>query len=51
MADTKIKALISEAYTRAKIILSDNKDKIEKITEVLLEKEYLSKEEFDEMMK
>ncbi len=50
MADTKIKALISDAYSRAKTILSDNKEKIEKITEVLLEKEYLSKEEFDEMM-
>ena len=51
MADQKIKALISDAYTKAKKILSDNKEKIEKITEALLEKEYLSKEEFDEMMK
>ena len=51
MADHKIKALISDAYTKAKKILSDNKDKIQKITEVLLEKEYLSKEEFDDMMK
>lgn len=51
MADHKIKALISDAYIKAKTILSDNKEKIEKITEVLLEKEYLSKEEFDDMMK
>lgn len=51
MADHKIKQLIADAYTKAKTILSDNKDRIEKITEVLLEKEYLSKEEFDDMMK
>lgn len=51
MADHKIKQLIADAYMKAKAILSDNKEKIEKITVVLLEKEYLSKEEFDEMMK
>ena len=51
MADHKIKQLIADAYAKAKTILSDNKEKIEKITTVLLEKEYLSKEEFDEMMK
>ena len=51
MADHKIKQLIADAYAKAKAILSDNKEKIEKITTVLLEKEYLSKEEFDEMMK
>ena len=50
MADHKIKALIADAYKKAKKILSDDKEKIEKITEVLLEKEYLSKEEFDAMM-
>ena len=51
MADHKIKQLITYAYAKAKQILSDNREKIEKITTVLLEKEYLSKEEFDEMMK
>lgn len=50
MADHKIKQLIADAYKKAKEILTDNKDKVEKITTVLLEKEYLSKEEFDEMM-
>lgn len=50
MADHKIKALIANAYVKAKKILTKDKAKIEKITTVLLEKEYLSKEEFDEMM-
>lgn len=51
MADHKIKALIADAYKKAKKILTENKKQIEEITKVLLEKEYLSKEEFDEMMK
>ena len=50
MADHKIKALIADAYKKAKKILTENKKQIENITKVLLEKEYLSKEEFDEMM-
>ena len=50
MADHKIKALIADAYGKAKKILTKEKLKIETIATVLLEKEYLSKEEFDEMM-
>ena len=50
MADVKIKALIADAYHKAKTILTENKEKIEHIMTVLLEKESLSKEEFDEMM-
>ncbi len=51
MADSKIKKLISDAYMRAHKILEENREKVERITTVLLEKEYLSKEEFEEMMK
>ena len=50
MSDKKIKALIADAYDKAIQILTDNKDKIETITSVLLEKEALSKEEFAELM-
>ena len=51
MADHKIKALISDAYSKAKKILTKDKAKIELITNRLLETESLSREEFEEMMK
>ena len=50
MADHKIKALIADAYTKAKKILTKDKAKIEKITTALLATESLSREEFEEMM-
>ena len=50
MADHKIKALIADAYTKAKKILTKHKARIETIANVLLEKEALSREEFEEMM-
>ena len=50
MADHKIKALIADAYTKAKKILTKDKAKIELITSKLLDTESLSREEFEEMM-
>lgn len=50
MADHKIKQLIVDAYMKAKTILSDHKQSIEAITTVLLERESLSREEFEEML-
>ena len=51
IADTKIKALLTHAYSQAKKILSDHKVQVESIVSVLLDKEYLSREEFEELMK
>lgn len=50
LADVKIKKIISECYASAKKILSKNKKKIEKIAVILLEKEYLDREEFEALM-
>ena len=48
--DEKIKQYISDCYKEAKKIIEDNKDLIEKMSKVLLEKEYLTKEEFNKLM-
>ncbi len=44
--DEKIKEILHQAYQKAKNIISKNKDKIQKLAQILLEKEYLTKEEF-----
>jgi ATP-dependent Zn protease len=51
LVDKKIKVYLQEAYEKAKKILKANKDLINKMAEILLEKEYLSSDEFVEMMK
>lgn len=48
--DNKIKELISTAYQRAIKILQENKETISKLSEILLEKEYLTKQEFLSIM-
>jgi len=50
LLDQKIKSYLENAYTKAKTILIENKDLIEKMCKILLEKEYLSSEEFVQMM-
>jgi len=49
--DFKIKQIIKECYEKSKEIIIENKQKIEKISTILLEKEYLDREEFEELMK
>ncbi len=49
--DKKVKELLKNAYEKAKKIIKDNKEKIEILAKVLLEKEYLTKEEFETIMK
>ncbi len=49
--DEKIKYYISECYTKSKNIIIKNKKIIENMSKILLEKEYLTKEEFIELMK
>jgi cell division protease FtsH len=48
--DREIKSLIEERYTYSKGILTDNRDMIEEIVKVLLEKETLDEKEFEEIM-
>ena len=50
LADQKIKDLIKTAYIKAKKILENNSDLIHVMAEILLEKEYINRTEFEEMM-
>jgi len=45
--DSQVSTIIDEAYDRAKDILTQKKDMLEKIVAVLLEKETIEKEEYD----
>jgi cell division protease FtsH len=49
--DKKIKDYLQSSYKKAKAILKANEELINKMANILLEKEYLSSEEFLEMMK
>ena len=48
--DEQVEKIISNAYSRAKEIISSNKDIMHKLAKKLLEKEYMSKEEFAEII-
>jgi len=50
IVDREIKSIIEERYDFAKKILTDNKDMIEEIVKVLLEKETLDEKEVEEIM-
>lgn len=50
IVDEKIKSYLATAYQKAKTILTENRVLMEKMCGVLLEKEYLSSEEFAKMM-
>jgi cell division protease FtsH len=49
--DTKIKETIASCYEQAKKMLAKEADRIHRMADVLLEKEYLMKEDFEAMMK
>ena len=49
--DDEVKALIDKAYDHCRQILSDNRDKIETVVEFLLEKESITGEQFEAIMK
>lgn len=51
LLDQKIRIYLDNAYTKSKQILTEHRDLIEKMCIVLLQKEYLSSEEFEKMMK
>ena len=47
--DEETKRIVDTGYNRAKQILSDNIDKLHKVAEILLEKEKIEAEEFEEI--
>lgn len=49
--DKEIRSIMEMAYDRARRILVENRDKMDKIVKVLLEKETLEREEFEALMK
>jgi cell division protease FtsH len=51
LIDDEVKNLVDEAYNDAKKILKEHKEETKKLVEMLLEKEVVSGEEFDEIFK
>ncbi len=49
--DEEVKKFIDEAYSEAKKVLTKNKEKLNKVAKVLVEKESLDQKEFEELMK
>ncbi|HEY3283665.1 MAG TPA: cell division protein FtsH, partial [Armatimonadota bacterium] len=49
--DKELRAIIEMCYTRAKEILTDNREKVEAIVKVLLERETLERPEFEALMR
>jgi ATP-dependent Zn protease len=48
--DEKIKKYLANCYEKSKKLITQNKQLIEKLSLVLLDKEYLTKEEFESMI-
>ncbi len=48
--DKEVRKIIEAAYQRAKALLTDNRDKMDEIVRVLIEKEALEREEFQALM-
>jgi len=51
LIDTKVKKLVSDAYIKAIKLIKTNKKLMESMAELLLEREYISRDEFELMMK
>lgn len=47
--DTEVRGLIDEAYKKAKQILADHRDKLDQVANMLLDKEVMSKDEFEDL--
>lgn len=48
--DNEVKRIVQTAYTRAKSILTENRDKLEMIASILIEQETLDRTSFEELM-
>jgi cell division protease FtsH len=51
LIDSEVKRFVDEAYEDAKSLLKEKKEYVEKLVEVLLEKEVVSREEFESLFK
>jgi cell division protease FtsH len=51
MVDDEVKRLIDEAYARATIILSENRELLDRIAATLLERETIDREDLDRLVK
>ena len=51
LIDTEIQKIIDAEYKKAQEILNKNKDKIKKLADLLIQKEVIEKEEFEQFMK
>jgi cell division protease FtsH len=51
LIDNEVKSLVDDAYSEAKKILREHKEEVEKLVKMLLEKEVVSGEEFEEIFK
>jgi len=51
MIDTEVMALITEGETRARKIITDNRSSLDKLTNLLLEKEVINREEMLQLLK
>jgi cell division protease FtsH len=48
--DNEVKHILETAYQRAKVILNDNRDTIENLVNILMERETLDRSEFTDIM-
>ena len=48
--DNEVKRIVQSCYTRAKSILTENRDKLDSIAAILIEQETLERTEFEELM-
>ncbi len=48
--DAEVRRIVSEAYERARTLLTDNRDKLELVAQTLLETETLDREAFERLM-
>ncbi len=48
--DEEVRALVDTNYERARTVLTDNRDKLEKVVEVLMDQETLERDEFIDIM-
>jgi len=50
VVDEEVKRIVDECYSRAKKIIEENKEKLSRLVDVLLEKEVLSADEFKKII-
>ncbi|HEX6434400.1 MAG TPA: cell division protein FtsH, partial [Gemmatimonadales bacterium] len=51
MVDDEVKRLIDEAYSRASLILSENRELLDRIAQALLDRETIDREDLDRLVK